>query len=53
LGEDQGRKGNGRRFEPSRGAPEGSAWAPASGISPSMLQRFHKSRCCGGLAHRS
>ena len=53
LGEYQGRKGNGQTFEPSRGAPEGSAWAPASGISQFMLQRFHKSRSRGGLAHRS
>jgi len=51
LGGDQGREGNGQTFEPSRGAPEGSAWAPAGGISQFMLQRFHKNRCCGGLAH--
>jgi len=48
LGGDQGRKGNGQTFEPSWGAPEGSAWAPASGFRNSCCSASIKTIAAAG-----
>ena len=53
LGDEQGRKGNGRTFAPRRVRQKVALGAPTGGFSPIMLQRLHKIDCGGGLAHRS
>ena len=48
LGDEQGPNGNGQTFEPSRGAPEGSTWAPNSGIRNSCCSASIKTIAAAG-----